>query len=331
MYNVVIGLDISKASFDAALAKPKLKNAPHDAFLNRQIGFKQLIEWVDKHCGQEDQILFCMEHTGYYSHRLCKFLDQQQRTYVLVNPLHIKRSMGVRREKSDKADAFVIASFGLRFQDELNLDAPMDDLLLDLQLLLAHRKRLQNKQLDFQRQHIHLNDCLSGKTAKQVMKSIKKQQRLLKKELEVFEALIDEFVHQHKAILRNYELLTSIPGVGRISALYTILYSHNFTRINCPRKFACYAGVAPFKQESGTSVHKKAGVSFFANKKMKEVLNFAAMSAVKHEPTLKAYYERKVEQGKAKMSVLNAVRNKIIHRMFAVIKRQSPYVVQPAF
>lgn len=331
MYNVVIGLDISKATLDAATAQQGAEIVHHDAFLNRSMGFKQLLKWVDKRCTQEDKVLFCMEHTGYYSRQLCKFLEQQNRAYVLVNPLLIKRSMGIRREKSDKADALMIASFALRFQDQLQLDAPMPDLILDLQLLLAHRKRLLNKRLDFQRQHIQIKHCLSGKMAKKIMRSIKQQQKHLLKEFETFETIIDEFVHQHTAILRNYDLLQSIPGVGRISALYTIVYTHNFTRFNCPRKFACYAGVAPFKNQSGSSIRKRTSVSFYANKTIKEIIHLGALSAVRTEPTIKAYYQRKVEEGKPKMSVINAVRNKIIHRMFAVIRRQSPYVVQPVF
>lgn len=331
MYNVIIGIDISKNSFDAAILKAGSKHPMHDAFLNRTIGFKQLIKWVNEHVDKHDQLLFCMEHTGYYARQLCLFLDQQQCTYVLINALNIKHSMGPRREKSDKADAKIIAAYGLKFQEQLHLDQPLSQTILDLQLLLSHRKGLQRKALAFQRKANHLKHCLSGDIAKQIIRSTNKQMRMLNKELERFELHIDEFIHQHNSIQRNFDLLTSIPGIGRITALYTISYTHNFTRIKCPRKFACYAGVAPFKNESGTSVYRKPAVSHFANKKLKEVLHFGAMNAIQNEPTLKAYYKRKVEQGKAKMSVLNAVRNKLIHRMFAVIKRQSPYVVQPLF
>jgi len=64
---------------------------------------------------------------------------------------------------------------------------------------------------------------------------------------------------------------------------------------------------------------------------MKSILNFGAMNAIRNDPELRAYYLRKTKQKSSKMLVLNAVRNKLIHRMFAVVKRQTPYVVKPAF
>lgn len=116
--------------------------------------------------------------------------------------------------------------------------------------------------------------------------------------------------------------------LGRIISLYTILYTQNFQLIKCPRKFACYSGVAPFKNESGTSVRIGSRVSFYVNRKLKGMLNFGAMNAVKSDPQLRAYYERKTSEKGSKMLVLNSVRNKLIHRMFAVVKRGIPYVVQ---
>ena len=92
------------------------------------------------------------------------------------------------------------------------------------------------------------------------------------------------------------------------------------------RKLACYCGVAPFKHQSGSSIKGKTKVSHIANKKMKSLLNMAALSAKRNDIEIKEYYERKVEEGKNKMSVLNAIRCKIISRAFAVIERETPFV-----
>jgi transposase len=88
---------------------------------------------------------------------------------------------------------------------------------------------------------------------------------------------------------------------------------------------ACYGGVVPFANQSGTSVRGKERVSSFADKAVKTALHLAAMSAIRLKNDLREYYLRKVAQGKNKMSALNAVRNKIIHRIFAVIKAQRFY------
>ncbi len=207
----------------------------------------------------------------------------------------------------------------------------IEGIFLNLQLLLAHRKRIQERSLAFKRQKTYLKHCLSDSYSKQVAKDLQRFKKYFDKELKRVENLIDDFVDQHQAIQHSYNLLTSIPGIGRIISLYTILHTRNFEQINCPRKFACYCGVAPFKNESGSSVRKGTRVSFYANRKLKGMLNFGAMNAVKCDPQLKAYYQKKTAEKNSKMLVLNAVRNKLIHRMFAVIRRGTPYVVSQVF
>ena len=327
MYNLIIGLDISKTTLDATIVKWKDQCHWHDSFLNKLFGFKQLLHWVDTHSSEDNKLLFCMEHTGYYAHHLIAYLTRHQLDYTLINPLKIKRSMGLRREKSDKADSKVIANYGLKFQEDLIIGNALEQEFLDLQLLLAHRKRLQEKQLSFQRHQKHLSHCLSTKMAKIILRDIKKHKRYFNKPLHEVEHRIDELIFNHPLLKRHFELLTSIPGIGRVIALYTILFTRNFTQITCPRKFACYCGVVPFKNESGTSVRKGARISFYANRNMKGMLNFGAMNAVKYDPQLKEYYHKQVEKKNNKMTVLNAVRNKLIHRMYAVVKRGTPYVV----
>jgi len=331
MFNLVIGIDISKATLDATIIKLGSNQPLHDSFLNKNLGFKQLINWTRKQQNDNEHILFCMEHTGYYSQSLCSFLDKQKLDFALINPLLIKRSMGFRREKSDKRDSEMIALYGIRFQDEIQVNNLLKDEILQLQLFLAHRKRLQKQELGLQKQDKHLMHCLSESCTKVIRADIKSLKAILKARRLKIEKHIDELINQCQALKIHFDLLVSIPGVGPITALHTIVYTHNFTQIDQARKFACYCGVVPFKNESGTSIRKGTSVSFFGNKTMKSLLNFGAMSAVKVDPELKKYYNRKVEEGKSKMAVLNAVRNKLVHRMFAVIKRGTTFVVKPVF
>jgi transposase len=331
MYNVAIGLDISKSTVDATLVRFGSTQYYHDAFLNKPFGFKQLIQWVKSFLSEEDRLIICMEHTGHYGQKLTQFMRQQSIDVAQINPLKIKRSMGLRREKSDKADSKVIALYGLKFQEDLHVNVLTTSIFLELQLLLAHRKRIQEKMLAFQRQQKYLKHCLSNDCSKSITKDLLRYKKYFSKELKKVEQKIDQFIESQPGLKESYDLLTSIPGIGRIISLYTILHTQNFQQIKCPRKFACYCGVAPFKNESGTSVRKGTRVSFYANRKLKGMLNFGAMNAVKADPQLRAYYEKKVAEKGSKMLVLNAVRNKLIHRMFAVIKRGTPYVVQPVY
>jgi transposase len=147
----------------------------------------------------------------------------------------------------------------------------------------------------------------------------------LTEDIKEVEAAIKSIINQSEAVQENYKLLTSIKGVGFITAVYMIAYTDNFEKFSNSRQFSCYAGVVPFEHSSGTSIRGKSRVSHYANKKAKRLLNLAASVAIQHNKELKQYYQRRVAAGKSKMSTLNIIRNKLVDRMFAVIKRQTPY------
>ena len=114
-------------------------------------------------------------------------------------------------------------------------------------------------------------------------------------------------------------------GVGQIISWNMLVKTNEFKTIKTPRKMACYCGVAPFQNTSGTSIFGKSRVSLFADKSMKKLLHLGAMSAIRLDNDLSVYFNRKVSEGKNKLLVLNAVRNKIIHVIFALIKNQTFY------
>ena len=124
----------------------------------------------------------------------------------------------------------------------------------------------------------------------------------------------------------TYKLVTSVKGIGIQTALVMIVFTDNFTKFDNWRKFASYCGVAPFPYQSGTSIKGRTKVSHLANKKLKAIINMCAISAIQHSPEMKLYHKKRVLEGKSKMSTINIIRNKLIARVFAVVKRQTPYV-----
>ncbi len=111
------------------------------------------------------------------------------------------------------------------------------------------------------------------------------------------------------------------------SLLIWIIYTRNFTSITNSKAFASYCGVAPFEHSSGSSIRGRTSVSHHGNKKLKALLNNGAWQAVRFDHEIRGYYDRKVADGKHKLSVVNAVKNKMISRVFAVVKRGTPYVI----
>jgi transposase len=118
---------------------------------------------------------------------------------------------------------------------------------------------------------------------------------------------------------------SSVTGIGKITAANIIVATGEFERIKDVKKFACYSGIAPFEHSSGSSVRGKTRVSKMANMTIKRLLHLAAMTAIQHSEELKRFYYRKIEAGKNKMSALNAVRNKLISRVFACVNNKRIY------
>jgi len=321
----IIGIDVSKESLDVCLISNPDGQLFNGKFNNNLSGFRNFKAWCKTHgCECDQQSLCCMEHTGLYTRQLVHYLLSRQVNVWLESSLHIKRSMGLVRGKSDAIDAQRIARFAHAHHDQakpLNLSALTLDKLKDLN---ANRNRLMKaiQSLQVSTNELKQVDPESGKTVERVNREAF---RGLEKSLLAVEAKITEFIKADENLNQQFDLITTVKGVGKVLALLIIIYTQGCTKIVDGRKLACYSGVAPFEYRSGTSIIGRTGVSKFANSDLKRVLHMAAISSVQHNPDLKEYYKRKVAEGKSKMAVINAVRNKLLHRIVAVIKRGTPY------
>jgi transposase len=325
MQNVpyILGIDLSKKTLDVYAYQSK----KHFCVDNQLSGFKELIAFLKREGIALNQVIIVMEHTGLYSYCLEKFLHQQGIAFSKVSALMIKRSLGIVRGKSDRIDAKRIAMYGQQKISALLLEKPANEVLERLQFYYQTRNRMVKNRASFlnamkEYQNIGL------KEKDPLMQSQLRVVRQLDKEIERMEAGIDELLQSDEALQKNYKLLISVRGVGRIVAVATLISTRNFSRFTNARKFACFCGVAPFENTSGSSIRGKTRVSHLADKSLKTLFDLAAKAAIQHDPEIKNYYQMRVEKGKSKMSTINVVRNKIIYRMFAVIKRQSPFVDQ---
>jgi transposase len=266
-----------------------------------------------------------MEHTGLYSCCLEEFLHSHQIAFTKVSALAIKRSLGLVRGKSDKIDAARIAAYGYEKKDKLMADLPTDKAFKDLQLLYAARERMVRQRAAFisvikEYRNINIPETdILIKSQLQMIKSFDTQ-------IEKLEGRIKLIIDEQEQLKKNFSLLQSIKGVGKVLALAAIIKTYNFSRFDNARKFACFCGTAPFEHTSGSSIRGRTKVSPLADKKMKTLLDLSAKSAIQYDKELKAFYLRRTENGKSKMSTINIVRNKILYRMFAVIKRQTPFI-----
>lgn len=325
-YAFIVGTDISKESLDVCLSRVAEKGLCHQKFNNNMQGFQKMKHWLKSYgCELDQDTLVCLEHTGIYTRKLVDYLLSRSVAVWLETPLQIKRSIGLVRGKDDKIDAERIARYALLHQDKavlVNLSGLTVEKLKDLQ---ANRNRLIKalKSIKTIVNEMLSVDAVSGKTLQKVNKEAING---LEKSLEQVEQKMSEFIEQDEELKKKYDLVTSIKGVGKVLAITLLVYTHGFQRMEDGRKLACYCGVAPFEYRSGSSVFGKTGVSKFANKELKRILYLVSMNSVRYNEEFKVYFKRKVGEGKPKMSVLNAIQNKLLHQIVAVVKRGTPYM-----
>ena len=325
-YENFIGIDVSKETIDVSIFVGEQKKLQYKQFSNDDAGFGSMDKWFKKQEGFNYPLtLACMEHTGIYTRLVQKHLLSKGANVWLESSLQIKRSLGLNRGKTDKIDSKRIAEYACRFSDKADLSGCYSKNMQKLKDLLSSRERL-------------IKALKSIVVTIKELKKIDKEQgmeiemlnlsaiRGLKQSIKEVEKTIEEVIKADPQLKEMFNLATSIPGVGKILTIKLLVYTHAFTKFESARQLACYCGVAPFEHRSGTSIHGRTGVSKFANNDLKCTLHLAALSSIQHNPELKKYYERKVEEGKSKMSTINAVRNKLLSRIVAVINRRTPYV-----
>ncbi len=322
-----IGIDISKALLDVCVISPSETITDHyHQFCNNSTGFIQLMKWLKQKSEAvvvEDWRV-CMENTGIYSLELNCFLHEQGIWQSMENALQIKRSMGVVRGKTEKADCKTIALYAYRFYDRLKPYVLPGETLLRLRALFSQRERL----VSIHSQLLVANQSMKG-YARELVKDIQNQNEILLKnlagEIKAIDKSLKECLQEDRELRNKAKLIQSVPGIGQQTAAYLLIVSRGMKSFATAREFACYSGCAPFEHSSGTSVRGKTKVHYIANRKMKMLLHMAALNAITFNDELKTYYQRKVAEGKNPMSVLNAVRFKLICRIFSVIKRNEEY------
>lgn len=323
--SVFIGVDMSKSTFDATLYLATTGKRVHGKFDNSKSGFEQLLSRIKQQC-ELNGCIVCLEATGLYHYRLCYFLSAHKLDYAIESAYQIRHSMGIVRGKSDKADSGVIAEYAFRHSDKLHVNQLPKGKILELKLLLTHRNRLLKQK---NRLVVAAKELLQVKKLVDVsfiVTSLRQQLKPLKEQLEKVNQQLKQLLEAQE-LEPQAKLLQSVPGVGILIAAHVIAYSEGFTKFSSWRKFACYIGSAPFPRQSGSSIRGKTATSPIANRKLKGLMSMGAVNMIRLDTEYRIYYQRRLKEGKHHMVILNAIRNKLLSRMFSVIRRNSPYVV----
>lgn len=323
-YRYFFGVDISKKTVDISFISDHA--TLHKQFTNNAHGMELLMQWIEDLNVEFSQALFCMEATGLYCFTLTHFLAEKSIDIWIEHAAQIKKSTALSRGKNDKVDSHRIALYATKNLDRLRLWKPMKTALEKIKHLATLRERIVDTQKRLLVPVKEFEEVGNAEMAKLLIKSIKKTIDALEKDLTNIEKQILDILAKDIELNAKYHFAKSVIGIGFVTAINLIVHTNGFTEMNDVRALACYCGVAPFGYTSGTSIKGKPKVHFMANKKIKCNLHMASLSAVKLDTDLKKYYERKVAEGKNKMSVLNAVRNKLLGRVLSCVNNRKNYV-----
>lgn len=321
-----LGIDISKKTLDLCFSVDNKVVCEEKIDNTKSCISKAINKWLKDNGVSKEQLVICAEYTGRYIFPLCLASKQCGFRLWLENPMEIKLSIGMTRGKDDKVDARRIAEYAYRFGDRMSLFEYGDESLLQLSDLDSELSLYITERAKLEAQIKDQENFMPPKTYKAKKSRMEKIIKTLDGQIEEIQKQMDDIMGNSPELSRQMEQLRSIDGVGPVVARKLVLCTVGFTKFKTARQFACYAGLAPFKHTSGTSVKSGNRVSQRANKTIKAILHMAAVAAIgMGHGELYDYFVRKKAEGKHGLSVMNAIKAKIVARAFSLIRRNAYY------
>jgi transposase len=314
--NIVLGIDISKKTFDVALlTDDKVYNK---AFHNNEQGFNALSAWLNKQgiCN----LAACLESTGIYGEPLAEYLHGEGHQVYIVNPVRIHNYAKSKqlRAKNDKLDAKLIAEY-CRLHNNLRpfTPAPAE---------IKHLQQLERRITDLKDTLIREKNRLEAASRQdRVRASIQRTIRFIEAEIAALESDIDDTISKNPELSKNKELLESSKGVGPVTSRMFLIEFGSFKTFDSARAAAAYAGITPFTRRSGSSLANPGSISRMGNRRIRQILYMAAQAAAKYNPVFKAQYDKLRAAGKAYKVAICAIARRLVHTAYGIIKYQRPF------
>jgi transposase len=315
MEQPILGIDVAKDTLDVALWNGGRMTSRQ--FENTGSGQQLLAGWLGKQGARGAHI--CLEATGQYGDGVSEYLYQQGYAVSVVNPARIKyyANSKLRRNKTDKADALLIAEYALREKPALWTPPPAS--FKDLQALVRHLDDLQGSRLQA------TNRQSSGVRTPFVVEQLLAQIAFLDTQIQQTKQAIQRHIDCFPELKHAQDLLVSIPGIGRLTAAKLLGEIRDILAFQDARQLAAYAGLTPRIFISGSSVHKKSRLSKTGNANLRKILYMPAISAKRWNPIVKQFCDRLFQSGLRPMEVIGAAMHKLLHLVFGVLKTGRPF------
>jgi len=317
----IVGIDISKAKFDAALLVGE--RVRHGAFSNTEAGFEQFLAWLARHRPDPAAPLHaCMEATGNWGLDLAAFLHGRGVRVSVVNPARVRAygASELARNKTDRLDAALIARF-CRAHVPSAWTPPAAG-LRELRELVRRCDALKTARVQ------EMNRRAAGFASPAVAASIKAHIDWLDEQIEAVMGEVRRLVASDPALSTNLALVRSITGFGEVSAIILLAELPNIAEFT-PKALAAFAGLSPSEHSSGTSVRRPGKICRTGNQRLRSMLYMCALSAKRNNKALADFVRRMAEAGKAPKVILVAVARKLLVYAHAVVRTQKPFTSSP--
>lgn len=291
---VYAGIDVSKNTLDFFVY-------PHGIIMevkNDKSGIRTII----KQCKEHDVHLLALEATGKYHRMPHEMLHAAGVKTAVVNPFRSRQfaeSMG-RFAKTDKIDAQVLSRFAERMKPEPTI--PATEHYKNLRELHTARRQVVGEISDLKRQ---LKTAHHPLAAKQIRSRINMGQR----HKDVLEQEIQNLINENPQMIEKFQILTTIPGIGKITAAILIADLSELGQVNA-KQIAALAGVAPMNWDSGT----KCGNRMIrgGRKSVRNAMYMCAVSNITKSGLMGSFYRKLISRGKPPKVALTAVMRKMI-------------------
>lgn len=310
-----LGIDVSKKYFDVTLLKPSGEKI-HAQFENGSEGFAKLLSWLKKQGVSEMHA--CMEATNIYWEKLAEFLHEQGYKVSVVNPARIKgfAMSQLRRNKTDKLDSGVIVDFCLSQQPNAWIPPTTEqrklrDMVRRREALVKVRTQQENR----------IADCDNEESKACWQRII----ATLEDEVKTVEKAIAQHIAACPALEQAFSLLRSIKGFGNVTTWTILAEMPDLAEYKDAAAAAADAGVTPAHYESGDTVRRKSKMSRVGKASIRKALYFPALTAMTHNPLLKAFAARLKARGKPTKVIIVAVMRKLMHLAYGVLKNKKPF------
>ena len=261
----------------------------------------------------------CLEATGQYGEAVAEYLFECGHQVSVVNPARIKRygESKLHRNKTDKADAALIAEFCLK--EKPALWQPLGPEIKHLRALI---RRLEDQKANLRQE---VNRLKSGERDSWVVSDLQIHIDYLQERIAATEKEIQDFINKTPGLKSQQRLLTTIPGIGGLTANTLLAEIGDISAFDGAPQLAAYAGLNPQGHRSGSSVHKKTRISKQGRSELRRCLYMPAVVAMSYNPVIQNLSYRMTERGSLKMEIVVAAMRKLLHIAYGVLKNQLPF------